>query len=84
MWTCRQGGRAEARGEMAVAGYGAGRARVAAAADVLAAAVLRAHIGEVLRAVLHRPVCNSDTFWVSETDSATNRESITILRCLVG
>ena len=24
--------------------------------------------------------CNSDTFWISETDSATNRESITILR----
>ena len=24
-------------------------------------------------------VCNSDTLWISETDSATNRESITIL-----
>jgi len=24
--------------------------------------------------------CNSDAFWISETDSATNRESITILR----
>ena len=54
--SCRQGGRAEARRGMSVAGYGVGWARVAAAADVLAAAVLRGHIGKVLRAVLDRPV----------------------------
>ena len=53
---CRQGGSAEARREMSVAGYGVGWARVAAAADVLAAAVLRGHVGKVLRAVLDRPV----------------------------
>ena len=27
-----------------------------------------------------RQVCNSDAFWISETDIATNRESITILQ----
>ena len=41
----------------------------------------RVHMGQVGAGerVAGAGHCNSDTFWISETDSATNRESITIL-----